>query len=96
MKRRVLVAIMGGSLGVVTLVAIPETRHQPTPPTEAEVVAKLPADVRVLLAGGLCDNIQAGFMVEVQRFPMTPQVNRPAVLERIEYYREWLRRKGCG
>ena len=97
MKHRTLVLTMAGALGVATVLAaaVPDPT-EPGPPTEAEVVSKLSMEVRVLLKDGLCDNIHAAFMVEVERFPKTPAANRGPVEERIEYYRSWLRRKGCG
>lgn len=97
MKRSQLVAIMGAS--VVTVVLVRPTEHKPPDPPEptvADLVTKLPKEVQVLLPGGLCDNIHAAFMIEVQRLPMTPTANRDVVQERIDYYREWLRRKNCG
>lgn len=63
---------------------------------EVNIVALLPKEVQVLLPNGLCDNIHAVFLMEVENFPNLPQPQRPAALERVEYYREWLRRKGCG
>jgi hypothetical protein len=84
---------------LLTAVVVRETPHHTKPPvgpTEAEVTAALPYEVQILLPGGLCDNIQAAFMDEAARFINVPIENREAVKERIEDYRNWLQRKGCG
>ena len=96
MNRRTLVGIMAASLTTVVVAYQADNFVQPVVPNEAEIIASLPKEVQVLLPEGLCDNIHSAFMLEVQRLPLTPSANRRAVQERIEYYREWLRRKGCG
>jgi len=96
MRVRTLVGVMGASLLTVVLSYQTDNFIQPVVPTETQIIAQLPNEVQVLLPGGLCDSIHAAFLLEVERFPMTPTANRRAVLERIEYYRDWLRRKGCG
>jgi hypothetical protein len=82
----------------VSLVSVFTLRQlEPTPLSqEVDIVSRLPKEVQVLLPNGLCDNIHAVFLMEVRQFTSTPQPQRQAALERIEYYREWLRRKNCG
>lgn len=93
-RRSFLVGVMTASLVTVVL-TYPEPT-EPREPTEAEIVSQLPKEVRVLLKGGLCDSIHEVFLQDVQRLPAVPYDKRQSVQERISYYREWLRRKGCG
>lgn len=92
MRRSWLVGVMAASVVTITLVRPDEKPG----PTEEDIVQKLPNQVQVLLAGGLCDNIHEVFLQEAMNLPKIPYANRGPAQERIEYYREWLRRKGCG
>lgn len=78
------------------LLLAPNEPEAAPPVTTRNVVPDLPQDVQVLLVNGLCDNIQSVFDMEVQNVPNLTLEARKVALERIEYYREWLRRKNCG
>jgi hypothetical protein len=93
MRPRIYVATVATALASVVLLR----QFDPQPlEQEVNIVPLLPKQVQVLLPNGLCDNIHNVFLMEVQTFPHLPQPQRASALERIEYYREWLRRTGCG
>lgn len=94
MRRSTLVAVLVAS--AVTMVVLPRDIDTVSNSTEVDVLSQLPPNVRILLAGGLCDNIQGVFMSLIRDFPHLPQDRREEAFENIEYYRDWLRKKNCG
>jgi hypothetical protein len=91
-RPRVYVGVV--TISLISTLVLREASHHIAPPIEPTIDV-LPYEVRVLLPGQLCDNLQGTLQYWVDTFLSTPQVGRPDLLVNVQEVHALMRERGC-
>lgn len=93
---RVRVYVSAVTVSLLSVLTVREIDRQAVVPVVDVVNTQLPREVRVLLPGQLCDNLQGTLMWYVKALLETPYHVRLELQDSIVRTREALRNAGCG
>jgi hypothetical protein len=82
------------TISLISTMVLREASHHIPPPIEPTIDV-LPYEVRILLPGQLCDNLQGTLQYWIDTFLTTPQVGRPEILVNVQEVHSLMRLRGC-